>query len=157
MIWFAATAARLVITYDLFEPGTSELRQASIEHRLDQLRLAENMATVAWTSYTIAMVATIAAVLVWRSALRQHGYMVITALLMMLSLVWQLWIIPSELALAAEFPSRWLPPPLHRYDTIMAIISRRFFQQSPADFLSLLTAGTVVTVLVIQPRRLEHA
>lgn len=51
LLWFATTLGRLLVTYDLYQPGTSTLRPLPIEHRLDQLRLAENIALLAWASY----------------------------------------------------------------------------------------------------------
>lgn len=157
LLWFATTLGRLLVTYDLYQPGTSTLRPLPIEHRLDQLRLAENIATLAWASYGALLVATVAMALSWRGHLRHHGYITITILLVMASLLWQLWIVPSELALLAEFPSRWIPPVSDRSTTILQIVTKRVFQQSVADLLSLLTGATILIVLSLQPRRLENA
>jgi hypothetical protein len=156
LLWFSATLGRLAVTYDLYQPGTTTLRAAAITQQHDQLRLAQNFAVLAWISYGIVVSATIATVAAWRQTLRAEGHLVIVALLVGASLAWQGWILPTELALAREFPSRSVPPPVERNGVIGSLVEKRLFRQSPADMLSLLTAATVVIVLVVQPRRRLH-
>ncbi len=156
LLWFSATLGRIAVTYDLYQPGTTILRAIAITQQHDQLRLAQNFTLLAWISYGIVVSATIATVAAWRQTLRAEGHLVIVALLVGASLAWQGWILPSELALAREFPSRSVPPPGERNGVIRSLVEERFFRKSPADLLSLLTAATVMIVLVVQPRRRLH-
>ncbi|GIV53588.1 MAG: hypothetical protein KatS3mg039_0106 [Candidatus Kapaibacterium sp.] len=157
MVWFAATLARAIITYDLYQPATAMLRALPHDYQLEQLRLAENLATIAWISYALVLCATVSMLLLWRTRLHQHGYIAIAGLLILVSLLWQGWIAPTELSLYREFPSRWQPPPVSRYQPIMDLVGKRFFRQSPADLLNLLTAAAAIVVLIIQPRRRTDA
>ncbi|RMF34227.1 MAG: hypothetical protein D6747_05250 [Chlorobiota bacterium] len=156
LLWLSATLGRAIVTYDLYEPGTMRLRPVPIVQQLDQLRLAQNVALIGWASYGLTVAAAAGTALLWRGHLRREGYLAITLLLISASLAWQGWTAPTELALAREFPSRTVPPPLERYETIRALVEQRFFRQSPADLLSVLTAATAIVVLVVQPRRLPH-
>ncbi|MCX7930032.1 MAG: hypothetical protein N2663_04865 [Chlorobi bacterium] len=153
--WFGATLGRMFVVYDLFTPGTLGWRNIPIGQRLDQLRLAENIATLAWSSYLVAIIAMAATLIVWRRQLRQHGYLAIASVILTASLIWQGWISPIELKLLHQFSSRWQPPPVEHYEMISPLIFERFFRRSPADFLSLLTSATIVTLLIVQPRRLD--
>lgn len=155
LVWFSATLGRSLVTYDLFVPGTPTWRQVPLQQRLDQLRLAENLGTLAWSSYALALAATITALVLWRGRIRQHGYIAIAAVLMFVSLLWHGWIAPTELALIGEFPSRWIAPAVERFGAIEPLIVERFFRRSPADLLDLLVAATVIVVLIVQPRRLH--
>ncbi len=157
VVWFSATLARAIVTYDLYQPATPTLRALPPEYQLEQLRLAENLATIGWLSYGAVVVTTVCMLGAWRRTLQKHGYILIAALLIVVSLFWQAWVAPTDLALYREFPSRWQAPPLSRYPVILELITQRFFRQSPADLLNLLTAAAVIVVLVFQPRRREHA
>lgn len=156
LLWLSATIGRAIVTYDLYEPGTMRLRPVPIAQQLDQLRLAHNLALIGWASYGLTVAAAALTALVCRRLLRREGYLAIALLLISASLAWQSWIAPTELALAREFPSRTVPPPPERYEMIRTLVEKRFFRQSPADLLNVLTAATVIVVLVVQPRRLPH-
>lgn len=156
LLWLSATIGRAIVTYDLYEPGTTHVRPVPIGQQLDQLRLAQNFTLIGWASYGLTITAAAATALVWRRLLQREGYLAIVLLLIGVSLAWQGWTLPTELSLAQEFPSRTVPPPPERYQTIRTLVEKRFFRQSPADLLNVLTAATAVVVLVVQPRRRSH-
>lgn len=154
LVWFAATFGRAIVTYDLYQPTTTTLRPLPQDYQLEQLRLAENLATIAWAGYGMAVGSVILMLGLWRSQLRQYGYVPIAALLVLASTVWQAWVVPTELALFREFPSRWSSPPVTRYPVIMELVTERFFRTSAVDVLNLLTAASTIIVLIVQPRNL---
>lgn len=155
-LWLTATAARLVIVYDLYQPGTALLRPLPAQWQLEHLRVATNLGMVAWGVYGLLLLTSILAVLSWRAHMREHGYTALVLLLVLATVTWQAWVAPIELKILAEFPSRWIAPPAERAPVIIALINRRFIERSPADFLSMLTALSIIAVLIAQPLRLQQ-
>lgn len=154
-VWFGMALARMVIGFDLFVPGTTELKAVQAEAvRLHTIWLYTLLGGWVGWSYAVAVLGAIGTALTTARLWKDHGWMLMCTLLFAVTIPGQVWSIMQDIDLWRMFdPATGMP--LASADDVM-----RLFLQRTTDVVSsvisgsnLLIAVTIVILVVWRPLR----
>ena len=154
-IWFGTMLARMVIGFDLFIPGTTELNAAQGEiARLQTIWLYTLLGGWAGWAYAVAVVGAVGTAFTTVRFWKDHGWMLMCTILFAVTIPGQAWFILHDVDLWRMFDPT-TGSALASTDDVM-----RLFLQRTTDVLhsvitgfNLLIAVTIVLLVVWRPLR----
>lgn len=154
-VWFGTLLARMVIGFDLFLPGTTELKAAQTElARLHTVWLYTLLGGWVGWSYAVAVLGAVGVTFTTARLWRRHGWMMMCALLFAATIPGQAWQILHDIDLWRMFdPSTGLA--LASTEEVMDLFLQRMTEvaHSVVTGLNLLVAVTIVLLVVWRPLR----
>ncbi|MBI2793700.1 MAG: hypothetical protein HYX66_03500 [Ignavibacteria bacterium] len=153
IIWLGGGIVRNVVAFDLFNPGTLDLKSAHTEGmRLQSVRVYALIG--GWTSagFFAAIVGGLIAFLLERKEWKRRAWIVMSAILFFMIVPIQLWMIWKDYRLWQLFDA-WSGMPLAQPAEIISVFLNRIQDTavSVANGLSFLIAITITLVLIWKP------
>lgn len=169
MLWLGISIARLAVGYDAFIPGTAVLKNASLvvgqhidfDARLHQKVLLQTIWLYTnlgmWTiiAYSIAAVSGIFVMWHLRAQYRKRGWLMMSAILFVILIPAQLFLIDADLLLWSFFDYT-TGMPLAQPDEIVSVFASRFSNQAIGITTSLVLLSSITIVLLTTLRPLHH-
>ena len=154
-IWFGTLLARMVVGFDLFVPGTTELKAVQTEAaRLHTVWLYTLLGGWVGWSYAVAVVGAVGTAVTTARFWKNNGWMMMCALLFAVSIPGQVWSTLHDIDLWRMFdPDTGLA--LASADDVMHLFLQRMTDvvQSVVTGFNLLIAVTIVLLVVWRPLR----
>ncbi len=154
-IWFGTLLARMVVGFDLFLPGTTELKAAQSETaRLHTIWLYTLLGGWVGWSYAVAVVGAIGTTFTTARFWKDQGWMMMCALLFAVTIPGQAWMTMQDIDLWRMFDPA-TGSALASADDVMHVFLHRMTDvvHSVVTGLNLLTAVTIVLLVVWRPLR----
>ena len=154
-VWFGSALARMVIGFDLFVPGTTELKAAQSDiARLHTVWLYTLLGGWVGWSYAVAVVGAIGTTITTARFWKDQGWMMMCAILFAVTLPGQVWSTLHDIDLWRMFdPDTGLA--LASTDEVMHLFLQRTTDvlHSVINGFNLLIAVTIVLLVVWRPLR----
>jgi len=155
IMWFGTALARMVIGFDLFQPGTTELKTVQDEVvRLHTVWLYTLLGGWSGWSYGVALFGALGTTFTTARLWKDHGWMMMCALLFAVTIPAQVWSTLHDIDLWRMFDASTglaLAPP----DEVMRLFLQRTtdIAFSVVNGFTLLIAVTIVLLVVWRPLR----
>lgn len=149
-VWFGGTIARYAVAFDLFIPGSAELRPIEQGAQLQVMRLSSNMLVYCLSAYAVMVCSAIILGIRNRVIFRQRGYLFMAFMLMLLALPAEGFLAYHDWRIDSAFPNRFsiaIPNP----DVYLKMFVTRFTNYSIIGFLSLLAHATALVIIAWRP------
>ena len=154
-VWFGMTLARMVIGFDLFEPGTTVIKAAQNESiRLHTIWLYTLLGGWVGWSYAAAVIGAIGTTFMTARRWRDHGWMMMCALLFAVTIPGQVWSTMHDIDLWNMFDAS-SGMALASADDVMRLFLQRTtnVMSSVVSGSNLLIAVTIAVLVVWRPLR----
>lgn len=159
VIWLGASIARMVVGFDVFVPGTLEFKPTQSEAvRLHTIWLFTLLGGWTGWSFLLATVGGIGTAVIVRRSFRTHGWLLMSAVLLMLLIPVQAYVAWEDYRLWTFF-DRTTGMPLAQPAEIIAAFLNRYTNTTVNILLgmSLLAALTMILFCTIRPLQRPNA
>jgi hypothetical protein len=155
LVWFGTTLARMIVGFDMFNPGTTVLKTAQAEAvQLHTVWLFTMLGGWSGWAYVVTSLGGLAALLLSMRSWKDKGWILMSGLLFATTLPGQVWIILQDIQLWTLFDSG-TGLPLASAEDVMGVFLHRMTDvtSSVVNGLTILMAFTIALVLAWQPLR----
>lgn len=149
-LWIGCTFVRYLISYDVFVPGTTTLRDIPQEILLNTIRLSTNLFTFCIAFYSVLVLGGTVLALRLRHLFKKNGFYFMASVLLFITVPFEVYLGILDKQLFTMFPDRFSIL-LQAPNTAIQLFIQRFTTQSIFGILSLLSIVTGITFLLWQP------
>lgn len=153
VVWLGASVARMVVGFDVFTPGTLLFKSTQSESvRLHTIWLFTLLGGWTGWSFLLTTVGGVGTALIVRKAFRSHGWLLMSAILLILLIPVQAYVAWEDYRLWTFFDLR-TGMPLAQTPEIIAVFLNRYTNTTVNIMLgmSLLAALTILLLCTIRP------